>query len=278
MREGCFSEDSPQPTVAIINTQPAHYPESSLVFFRSTDGGSNWTQMGQDSRDTGTNTVTLSSVQAFSRWTLGSSNAPLPVELTDLTATRDGDVVRLAWRTAAETNNAAFQIQRDQPSRRRGVSKTGSSPQTWTTIGRVEGGGTTSAPQAYRFTDENPPYEAETLTYRLKQVDTDGSTTYSDPINVDRAPVATLQLHPPAPSPVRQRARVRFAVPESASSSTVTLRLYDVMGRCVRTAVRTSEAGRQEMTLDVQSLSSGVYVMQLRTDDAVATQRLTVVH
>ena len=36
---------------------------------------------------------------------------PLPVELVAFTAARDGDAVRLAWETAAETNNAGFAVE-----------------------------------------------------------------------------------------------------------------------------------------------------------------------
>jgi len=51
-------------------------------------------------------------------------------------------------------------------SRRDGSTEGG----TWQTVGAVDGAGTTDEPQSYRFTDEEPPYAADSLTYRLKQV------------------------------------------------------------------------------------------------------------
>jgi hypothetical protein len=38
-----------------------------------------------------------------------------------------------------------------------------------------------------------------------------------------------------------------------------------------------TQAGRQERTLDVSGLSSGVYVLRLRSDGQVRTRKLTVV-
>jgi hypothetical protein len=56
-----------------------------------------------------------------------------------------------------------------------------------------------------------------------------------------------------------------------------TLRLYDVLGREVKTRGLDENTGRQQVPLDVSGLSSGVYFLRLRTDGAVKTQRLTVV-
>ena len=66
-------------------------PEEELVLFRSTDEGFIWRSRGFDSRDPVANTVTLSGIDAFSRWTLGATSQPLPVELTAFEAALDGD-------------------------------------------------------------------------------------------------------------------------------------------------------------------------------------------
>ena len=68
--------------------------------------------------------------------------------------------MRLTWTTATETGNAGFRIQR-----KAGDAGGGS----WTTVGSVEGEGTTTKSTSYRYVDENLPYEADQLTYRHKQ-------------------------------------------------------------------------------------------------------------
>ena len=59
--------------------------ESLLKLHRSTDGGSTWTEVGADARDTAANCVTKNGVTAFSRWALGPGT-PTAVTLDHLTA------------------------------------------------------------------------------------------------------------------------------------------------------------------------------------------------
>ncbi len=239
--------------------------ENELVFFRSTDGGTTWSGKGMDGRDASTNRATLNGIDAFSRWTLASKEQPLPVELVEFNAqTGDSDEVRLTWKTVSEENNAEFRIQR-RPS----------DAEDWTTLGQRDGAGTTTVAQSYRFEDADVPYAADSLHYRLKQIDLDGTTHLSDPVTVVRNAVTNLTLHPPHPNPVSNRATVRYAVPPETDEAT--LRVYDVLGRVVQTAATNGREGRQEIQLDVADLASGVYVLRLRAGDSAKTERFSVV-
>ncbi|MFB6272223.1 MAG: T9SS type A sorting domain-containing protein [Salinibacter sp.] len=205
-----------------------------------------------------------------------STSTTLPVELVDLNASLvDGgetdlgendpnQTVRLTWQTASETRNAGFEVQRKIASKE---------PDSWSKIGFVEGAGTTSDPQSYQFTDEGLPYEADALTYRLKQVDTDGTSSYSEKVVVQRS-VEQVELLGTYPNPAHSQATVRFAAP---SQQEVTIRLYDLRGRRLKTVVDGKKKGRQKTTLHVSSLSSGVYFLRLRAENTTKTQRLTVV-
>jgi hypothetical protein len=247
--------------------------ESNLVLFKSPDGGTSWAERGSDSRatsPTGGNTVTLNDVSSFSRWTLGSEANPLPVELTSFDGSQWKAGIRLTWQTASEKNNAGFRILR------RGEGAKGREG-TWTEVGFVDGAGTTTEAKTYRFTDSDLPYAADSVAYRLKQVDIDGSVSFSDPISVARDGVESLQLRAPYPNPARQRATVRFAVPDHATSSGMAMGLYDVLGRQVRVVEVEAEPGRHERVLNVGDVSSGTYVLRLRIGDTVKTRKLTVV-
>ena len=202
---------------------------------------------------------------------VGAYEAPdgvqLPVELAGFEATADGaSAVRLSWQTASETNNAGFRIQRKR-ARERG------SESAWTTVGSVEGSGTTSQAQSYRFTDPDLPYEADALTYRLKQVDTDGTAHLSKTVTVERG-VQELELLGTYPNPARQQATVRYALPDKQEA---TIRLYDVLGRQVRTVVSGEQEGRHEQRLDTSRLPSGVYFLRLRAGGKTRTQKLSIV-
>ena len=240
--------------------------ESDLELFRSTDQGNTWTRKGQDRRDPQENVVELDGIGAFSSWTLASESAPIPVELASFDAKTGDEQVRLSWTTASETNNAGFRIQR------RDTGENGKDGE-WTTVGSVEGEGTTAQAQRYRFTDEDLPYDADRLAYCLRQVDTDGSAHVSDEVIVDRD-VTEVELLGTYPNPARQRATVRYALPEVQD---VTVRLYDVLGRQVRTVVSGKQKGRHQRTLDVAPLPSGVYFLRLRAGGQTRTQKLTIV-
>ncbi len=265
-------------TYAYADAELNGLSESNLELFKSTDGGSSWDEKGQDSRDASANTVTLSGIESFSRWTLGSSSSPLPVELASFegqvaSGSAEEEAIQLRWRTASETGNAGFEIQR-----RAGTSPSASA---WQKVGFQESkaeGGTTSEARSYRFTDEDLPYAADTLSYRLRQVDTDGSAQVSDPVKVARGGVSELQLKETYPNPTRSWVTVRYAVPEKrAAESDVRLRLYDVLGRQVQSVQAGAEAGRHETRLSVQDLASGVYVLRLSAGSTTETRRLTVV-
>jgi hypothetical protein len=190
-----------------------------------------------------------------------SDASPLPVELASFDATRQGSAVTLTWQTASETNNARFEVQRQ------------ASDGGWTQVGSVQGSGTTETAQSYRFTDSNLPFEADALTYRLQQVDLDGSTSYSAPVTVQQD-VERVTLRAPFPNPASGAATIQFAVPERQA---VTLSLYDMLGRRVKTLVDGAREGRQQVQVDASDLSSGVYFLRLRAGGSVQTQRVTVV-
>jgi hypothetical protein len=207
---------------------------------------------------------------SFSEFVFASNSETLPVELAQFDAHLSGDdSVRLRWTTASEQNNAGFRIQRAR------ADANGSSG-AWAEVGSVDGAGTTTTPQSYQFTDDLP-HTADRLTYRLKQVDTDGTTSISDPVTVERRAVEQVQLLGTYPNPAHQQATVRFALPEAIDASDVRLRLYDVLGRRVRSVTTDARPGRHTLRLDTGPLTSGVYVLRLNAGNTVKTQELTVV-
>jgi hypothetical protein len=89
----------------------------------------------------------------------------LPVELLYFSAEQQQEDVLLRWRTLSEQNNDRFVVERSYDGK------------DFNPIGEVKGFGTTSTPVDYRYRDQHPP--AELLYYRLRQLDYDGSISYS---------------------------------------------------------------------------------------------------
>ncbi|RZK94626.1 MAG: T9SS type A sorting domain-containing protein [Hymenobacter sp.] len=96
------------------------------------------------------------------------NNTPLPVTLVAFTAQAQGGSGLLAWTTASEQQNAYFQVE---------SSLDGT---TFTALGRVAGAGTSPERRTYQFQDADlARYAAPLVYYRLRQVDTDGTSGFS---------------------------------------------------------------------------------------------------
>ncbi|MFO8100390.1 MAG: T9SS type A sorting domain-containing protein [Salinibacter sp.] len=261
-------------------------PELMSIYKRASEGDP-WTHVDvglRDDDDDGTaDRVCGEALSAFSEFAVTADSSEIPVELAGVEAATGEESVRIEWQTAAEENNAGFAVERravegsDETS---GEASGGGSGDEgdWTELGFVESaaeGGTTDRPQAYRFVDEDLPYEADRLAYRLRQVDTDGSATLSAPVVIEVGAPEELALHAPAPHPVQEQARLRYEVPEEGP---VRVELYDVLGRKVSTLVdREEEAGRKQVSLNASGLSSGTYFVRLEAEGAVRTEQITVV-
>ncbi|MCC7503602.1 MAG: T9SS type A sorting domain-containing protein [Flavobacteriales bacterium] len=97
---------------------------------------------------------------------------PLPVELLSLTGERTTDSeVMLTWSTATEHNNAGFEVWRMIE----GETE-------FTEVGWLDGAGDSQSLITYELQDENTAIK--TSYYKLKQVDNDGQSAWSDVVAV----------------------------------------------------------------------------------------------
>jgi hypothetical protein len=182
----------------------------------------------------------------------------VPVELTSFTALSNGADVELNWTTATETNNQGFEIQR--------MSAGGSFEQ----VGYVAGFGTTTEPKAYSFIDSK--LSEGNYTYRLKQIDFDGTFTYSDVVNVEVEIPLEYALEQNYPNPFNPSTTIKYSIPEDGY---VKLAVYNMLGEEVATIVNaTQKAGRYEMNFDASGLSSGVYVYRIEAANYTASKKL----
>ncbi len=152
---------------------------ASLRLLKRATGG-DWTLNGTHSDGTGTTTTPVvhrTGMSGFSEFGVGgTSDNPLPVELSSFSASIIGSAVKLSWRTETEVNNFGFDIERTVISNEvRNLS--------WEKIGFVEGYGNSNSPKDYSFTDAS--VISGKYAYRLKQIDNDGTFSYSKIIEVD---------------------------------------------------------------------------------------------
>ncbi len=226
-------------------------PKANLALYKSTTSTSGpWASMGGTS-DATANTVTRAGLTDFSIWTLGNAANPLPVVLVDFTAQAQGTGVNLAWRTASEAGSDRFDLER---------SLDGT---TFAKLGTIAAHGTTSQAHAYAFRDTQLPAGAGTLYYRLRQVDRDGTFSFSPvrSVGYGGAGSAALVL---APNPTPRAATL------SGAPALVAVQVLDALGRVVY-ATTTAADGTAPLNLPA-GLPGGVYIVRAGTQAA----RLTV--
>lgn len=201
-------------------------------------------------------------------------NGTLPVELVYFQGYfADGKVI-LFWGTATEVNNYGFNVERKLP-------------QTdWTTIGFVFGSGNSNSPKSYYFEDSTDLQQA-IYHYRLKQIDNDGVFKHSDSIEIST--IVKIESEPQSlpgfsleqnfPNPFNPTTVISWQL---AVESLVTLKIFDVLGKEVATLINEERSpGRYAIKFDAtnnlqlttNSLPSGVYFYQLRTEKFVETKK-----
>ncbi len=245
---------------------------SSVIVYRNT--GSGWEYFAGPLDASGNPREVTVTVSGFSDWTIGSSSAPLPVQLTDFSGKINKSKVELSWKTETEMNNYGFEIQR-QNWDSSAVAEEGTQNAEFEKIGFVEGFGTSNSPKSYEFTDANPVFGE--LQYRLKQIDTDGAYAYYSTIvkvsfgitSVDENGLPTeYKLMQNYPNPFNPNTTIKFQLP---SSGNVQLKVFDILGNEVIVLMdEYKTAGSYEVLFDANStgneLTSGIYFYEITSE------------
>jgi hypothetical protein len=199
-------------------------------------------------------------VQSATQPTLASgavnNPSPLPVVLTSFTGQASSTANVLRWTTASEANSAYFEVERSADG------------QEFVKIGQVAAAGTTSAARSYQFVDA-----AATATryYRLRQVDLDGTATYSPVVTLAASPAALATAKPVA-YPTVFTNELTVALP-GAETQAATVALLTADGRPVYTA--TVQLGTAPQALfALPTLAPGMYLLRVATAAGATTQRV----
>lgn len=191
--------------------------------------------------------------------------APLPVELASFSANVSVGLVELNWMTATELNNRAFEVERK-------------ATDDWMKIGEVAGNGTTTSPNYYSFEDRT--LLNGKVSYRLKQVDHDGSFTYSNPIAVvinantveGEGNPTVYSLDQNYPNPFNPSTVIRFAIPVAGE---VSLSVYNTLGQKVAQLLNsTMPAGFHQVEFNAKDFPSGLYMYEVKSGEFTSTKKM----
>ncbi len=194
----------------------------------------------------------------------------VPVEFTSFTGEPSDTKVILNWITATEKNNRGFEVERKLFNSQFSVNDN-----KFEAIGFIKGKGTSSAQSLYSFTD-NEKLKGD-IQYRLKQIDFNGSFTYSKIISVySQNLLNDFSLGQNHPNPFNPTTGINW---QAKVSGWQTLKVYDVIGNEVVTLVdEFRPAGNYEVEFNpgsnIHKLASGVYFYCLKIGQTSQTKKM----
>jgi len=173
---------------------------------------------------------------------------PLPVELSLFTARINGTKILLNWRTETEVRNYGFDIERSSD----GIE--------FYKLDFIEGHGNSNSPKLYSYIDPADGFTGKVY-YRLKQIDTDGTFSYSKIISVDLGAPVTYELFQNYPNPFNPVTTIRYQIPEKTM---VSIKVFSSIGEQVALLVNEEkEPGYYELNFNAQNLASGLYIYNI---------------
>jgi photosystem II stability/assembly factor-like uncharacterized protein len=220
----------------------------------TTDGGATWTADFTANTTVWNLRIALSGIDTTAVYAVGNTGSILvnpmflvPVELSSFNSSVSGSSVTLNWTTTSEKNNSGFAVERR--------SLNGSYNQ----IVFIPGNGTTTEVNYYSFTDKN--LSSGIYEYRLKQIDYDGTYSYSAEVIAEISNPTVFALDQNYPNPFNPVTTIRYSLPVN---ELVTLAVYNTLGEKVRTIINNiQEAGVHEISFAADNLPSGIYFYKL---------------
>lgn len=193
-----------------------------------------------------------------------------PIELTEFDAQQRNNGVEIFWATATEKNNKGFYVE-----------KATEGSLDFKAIAFVEGKVNSIVANEYNHFDKDVENN-KTYTYRLRQVDVDGSNcdTYSQDVKVKFTFNGDVVLESNAPNPFSTSTKISFRL---ATPADVKLEVLDMFGSVIRTLVNgnlKAERHSYEWTGATESGSTvapGTYVYRLTVGDKVLHGKMSIV-
>ncbi|MEM7657903.1 MAG: T9SS type A sorting domain-containing protein, partial [Bacteroidota bacterium] len=183
----------------------------------------------------------------------------LPVEWVDFEVSQAGKEALLEWATAVEINSDFFEVQRSED----GLA--------FQPIGTEPAAGNTESLRSYRFTDQNLTVSPTgRWYYRLKQVDLDGTFSFSTTQEL-RLQGGSISLSV-GPNPASETLTIRYTQPKTTN---VPFGVFSVSGQQMYEGRFQRE--KEEISLQVFSWPAGTYFLTVQ-DQRGSNAKFVVQH
>ncbi len=174
--------------------------------------------------------------------------ATMPVTLSAF-ALKNNDCkqVEISWTTESEINNEWFIIERNDDGR------------NWKEVVRIKGAGSSALRRHYHFVDENAIKKVSF--YRLKQVNTDGSSSlsFTRSVRCER----TSDFVKVYPNPVTKTLFIK-------TTTAFKCDIYNAQGTLITTVAMAGNSGE----VDLGTLPAGLYMVKVTGSDGTSVHRV----
>ncbi len=236
---------------------------AELTIARWSNSTMQWEDQGSSftTGDANNGAITSPAINNFSPFTLASTsvNNPLPVTYKYFDAIKLQSSNLLEWVTLSEVNADYFDVEKTIDGK------------VWTPIGRVDANGNSNAEIKYQFTDFD--IKSNIIYYRLKQVDFDGTTEYSEERSINRSIKNELELII-FPNPVSD-GRVTVSIKNTVEES-INVSILSIQGKLIYSQT-TSSSQLQRLDLDVSNFSKGTYFIRIDKPSGITTKKLIII-
>ena len=176
----------------------------------------------------------------------------VPLKLESFDAVLSNSNVKISWVTATELNTNYFEVERSIDG------------QNFEHASTVSAAGNSTTTKSYAYIDDASNLSG-TVYYRLKTVDKDGSSTYSNVISVTihSSQLTTLSVYP---NPLRAGQDVKLTY-LSEKSQIVNFQVINIIGRKVSASNVSVNEGRNAISLPIGHLATGVYYIAVSVNN-----------
>jgi len=173
----------------------------------------------------------------------------LPIELLSFNGENLGSVNRIYWNTESEINNDHFILEHSADAIE------------FSDLASINAAGTSASPSNYDYYDQHP-FNGINY-YRLKQVDADGSFSYSRIISLEK--YSDLDAVPTInPNPTSGIFNIGLV---SSENCKVEIEVFNGVGQRVQTMEVEMHPGENNFPVDLIAFDRGIYTVKIRACD-----------
>ncbi len=195
----------------------------------------------------------------------GITSFALPIKLKSFTAANDRNTVVLNWQTASEVNSNYFDVERSDDG------------QFFFSMGKVKSksNASSSGASSYSFVDTKAASRGGNIFYRLKMVDNDGSSKYSNIISIkpNSTPFTINNIYPTI---IKASDRINVEA-VSDKNKVLEIAIIDEFGKIYLRQSLNLTSGENSFKITLPAtLPQGIIFVKFNTDNYQQTESLIV--